>query len=117
MTLTIAHLDHMFVLTEEYQAYVATIAEKKRKIYKFLLQRSMSIDFCATTRCHEVDPTMKMPNSTTSSHFYTVLLFQWFQCYLQKKSLYNLAKPIPHVTFYYCSVGTSQILVSVGSTL
>ena len=31
MTLTVAHLDHMFVLTEEYQAYVATIAEKKEE--------------------------------------------------------------------------------------
>ena len=29
MTLTIAHLDHMFVLTVEYQAYVATIAKRK----------------------------------------------------------------------------------------
>ena len=41
MTLTIAHLDHMFVLTEEYQAYVATIAEKRGRF----------INFCCKGQC------------------------------------------------------------------
>ena len=80
MTLTIAHLDHMFVLTEEYQADVSTIAEKKEEdllisvvkvnVHRFLRYYKVS---CSTSNHVNAKKYYKFS-------FCTVPLLQYFQC-------------------------------------